>query len=75
MGGPTGNGYQVQVGVFGNPTNAEKLRAKLESLGIPAQFDVRVRAGPFPDKRSAAEAAARIRALGIESTLVVPPQQ
>jgi cell division protein FtsN len=75
MGAPDGTGYQIQVGVFGNPANAEKLRIKLESSGIPAQFDVRVRAGPFPDKRSAAEAAAKIRAMGIEPTLVLPPRR
>ena len=35
MGAPTGSGYHIQVGVFGNPANAEKLRVKLESHGYP----------------------------------------
>lgn len=72
---PPGRGYLVQVGVFANAANAEDLRDRLARNGIPAQVEVHVQAGPFGSRREAQEATRKLRALGITSTMLVPPRR
>jgi DedD protein len=59
------------VGVFANPTNAEELRSKLTAAGIPTQVETRVQVGPFNNRKEAVAAQARLKALGMDSGMVV----
>lgn len=53
---PENGGFAVQVGVFGEAANAERLARRLEAAGLPVQVQRRVVLGPYAD-RDAAEAA------------------
>ena len=53
---PDNGGFAVQVGVFGEAANAERLARRLEAAGLPVQVQRRVVLGPYAD-RDAAEAA------------------
>lgn len=53
---PESDGFAVQVGVFGEAANAERLVRRLEAVGLPVQMQRRVVLGPYAD-RDAAEAA------------------
>ena len=61
--------YFVPVGAYANP---DSVTSKLAAAKIPhyteaAQGNLtRVRAGPFPSREAASEAAARLKALGFE---------
>ncbi len=68
-----------QVGAFRKAANAERLRARLDGRFGRAwieRFDrgdavfLRVRVGPFPDRRAARDALARLRDLGLRPFLV-----
>ena len=67
--------FVVPVGAY---TNAEGVIAKLAAAKIPyytesAQGNLtRVRAGPFPTREAAQEAAARLKGLGLEPGTVGP---
>jgi DedD protein len=63
--------FALQVGVFGNLTNAEDLRAKLELHGIPASIEARVRVGPFKTREEVAAARAKLKELGLDDGLLV----
>lgn len=64
-------GWALQLGIFSNPENAEELRQKLETAGIPAVVETRVRAGPFANRAEADAARAKLQALGIAESLLV----
>jgi DedD protein len=61
--------YVVPVGAYTNP---ESVTAKLAAVKVPyyteaAQGNLtRVRAGPFPSREAALEAAAKLKSLGLE---------
>lgn len=69
--------YSVQVGAFMDAANVNRIKAKIQSLGLPAFTDrldgkTRVRAGPFRDKAGAEKAAARLAAAGLPAKLESP---
>ena len=61
--------YVVPVGAYTNP---ESVTAKLGAAKIPYYTEAvqgnltRVRAGPFPSREAALEAAAKLKSLGLE---------
>ncbi|XDF34231.1 SPOR domain-containing protein [Paracidovorax avenae] len=67
----------INVGLFAEPANAQRAHGMLRGAGIPAATQpvtaadgrelLRVRAGPFTSASQANAAAARIRALGLET--------
>lgn len=72
----TAGAYGINVGLFADPANAQRTLARIRQAGLPGRSDVRqmergprtrVRAGPFATRAEADEAAARIRALGLEA--------
>ncbi|SDD65564.1 SPOR domain-containing protein [Paraburkholderia lycopersici] len=72
---PPGARYAVQLGAFSNDTTARNWVAKLKAAGVPAYTEQRkeadgttrtlLRAGPFPDRASAAAAIAKVRGAGL----------
>ncbi|ABM34126.1 SPOR domain-containing protein [Paracidovorax citrulli] len=68
----------INVGLFAEPANAQRAHGMLRRAGIPAATQpvtaadgrelLRVRAGPFTSASQANAAAARIRALGLETS-------
>ncbi|WP_189352059.1 SPOR domain-containing protein [Vogesella fluminis] len=63
-------GYQVQLGLFSSPDNAEKLVTDLKRHGITARTETRVQLGPFRTRAEAEEAMQRLRALGYQPLLI-----
>lgn len=63
--------FALQLGVFSNLANAEDLRAKLELHGIPSTIEAKVQVGPFGSREEIEEARTKLRALGIDSGLMV----
>lgn len=68
-------GYQVQLGLFSSPDNAEKLVADLKKRGITARTETRVQLGPFRTRAEAEEAMQRLRALGYQPLLIPAGQR
>lgn len=74
----TGQGaYSVQVGAFADAANVNRIKGKIEALGLPAFTDrlegkTRVRAGPFPDKAAAEKAALKLATGGLPAKLESP---
>lgn len=78
---PSPQAHGINVGLFADPANAGKAHARLVEAGFPAiQQKVespkgeltRVRVGPFASRAQADEAAARIRALGLDAVVFAP---
>jgi DedD protein len=65
-------GFLLQAGVFTSTERAEELHAKLTLNGIPTQVETRVQVGPFHTRQEALAAQAKLKALGIDSLLVMP---
>lgn len=63
--------FVLQLGVFNNVANAEELRAKLEQNGIPSQIEARVQLGPFQTRQEAETMREKLRALGMETGLLM----
>lgn len=70
--------YYINIGVFSEAGNAGRVVERLEKAKLPALSQtlhsnkgeiVRVRSGPFAKQRSADQAAAKIRAMGMEATV------
>ncbi len=71
----------LQVGAFGNPVNAERLRARLtDRLGNPVRIEnsvadgltlYKVRIGPLASRNEASELRARLAALGLSTPHLV----
>ncbi len=75
--GTSQNGYSVQVGAFADAANVNRIKAKIEALGLPVFTDrldgkTRVRAGPFSDKAAAEKAAGRLATVGLPAKLEGP---
>lgn len=71
----TGGGFLVQVGVFSNLDNAEELRRKLADAGIPAHIEARVQVGPFATQAEAAGAQRKLKSLGMDPGMLLPPRK
>lgn len=74
----TQEGFAINVGLFADATNADRVHSRLVDAGLPAFIQVvdapggqrtRVRVGPFASRALADEAAVRIRALGLEAVV------
>ncbi|MBT9467430.1 SPOR domain-containing protein [Hydrogenophaga sp.] len=74
-------GFAINVGLFADATNADRVHTRLIDAGLPAYIQVvdspngqrtRVRVGPFAGRAPADEAAARIRALGLDAMVFRP---
>lgn len=72
---PLGDGYLIQLGVFGAQANAESLRAELAARGLPAHIESRVVLGPFSSREAAEAAQARLRRDRQAEGLIVPPRK
>lgn len=69
----------VQLGVFANRTNADRLAQELKGKGFRVAVSeasgggrklFRVRAGPLADRSAATDLAARLRAAGASASVV-----
>jgi hypothetical protein len=68
-------GFLVQVGVFSNPANSQRLATRLRDLSFEVQTELTdkgqaVRVGPFPDRATAEQAARAIQEATSLSPLV-----
>lgn len=70
------DGFAINVGLFADTANADRVHTRLLDAGLPAYIQVvdvpsgqrtRVRVGPFASRALADAAAVRIRALGLEA--------
>ena len=66
------SGYALQAGVFADPRRAEELHAKLTLEGIPSTIEARVQVGPFKSREEAEAAKAKMKALGIDTVMLLP---
>lgn len=71
-------GFAINVGLFADAGNADRVLRRLLDAGLPAYIQVvdspngqrtRVRVGPFASRTLAEGAAARIRALGLDAVV------
>lgn len=78
---PRARGYGVNVGMYAVEANAQRAIARLAEAGLPVLHDpvesargplTRVRVGPFERREQAEQAAARVRALGLEARVYAP---
>lgn len=78
---PRPRGFGVNVGMFAQEANAERARARLAEAGLPVLQDpiesargplTRVRVGPFERREEAEQAAAKVRALGLDARVYAP---
>ncbi len=78
---PRLSGPVVNVGLFADPANARRVQERLAEARLPVVVDPvessrgtlsRVRVGPFADKAQAENAAAKVRALGLEAQVRAP---
>src|SRR3569623_1407743 len=58
--------YVVQVGVFEKPRYAGEIARALASISVPDGRMIRLLVGPYPNRRAAEDALARVKALGQE---------
>ncbi len=70
--------FAINVGLFADATNADRVLTRLIDAGLPAFIQVvdspngqrtRVRVGPFASRAFADDAAVRIRALGLDAVV------
>lgn len=78
---PRPRGFGVNVGMFAVAANAERTMARLADAGLPVLANpiesargplTRVRVGPFERRDQAEQAAAQVRALGLEARVYAP---
>lgn len=71
-------GFAINVGLFADAANADRVHTRLLDAGLSAYIQVvdfpngqrtRVRVGPFANRALADEAAARIKALGLDAVV------
>lgn len=74
-------GYLLQAGAFSAAKGASEqvervraagLKAYTEKVQTPNGERIRVRLGPYPDRQAAERARDKLRAAGLESTLIAP---
>ncbi len=70
--------YYINIAVFSDAANADRVVARLEKARLPALRQtlnsnkgeiVRVRSGPFAQQRRAEQAAGKIRKMGLDATV------
>lgn len=66
------SGFALQAGVFSDPRRAEELHAKLLLEGIPSSIEARVEVGPFKTRAEADTAREKLKALGVDTVLLMP---
>ena len=75
----SGTAWMVQLGVFANRANADRLAQELKGKGFKVAVSeasgagrklFRVRAGPVPDRSAATDLAAKLRAAGATASVV-----
>jgi TPR repeat protein len=81
--GARAQGYDVRLGLFASRANADKLLTRLRALGEPAIREplrrngrelILVRAGRYPDAKTARAAQKRIKTeLGVDSVITMAP--
>lgn len=71
QGAKAGRHFVLQVGVFNNIDNAKELLARLQKNEVPAQIEARVQVGPFKTKVEADMARAKLKAMGLETGLIM----
>ena len=73
--------YFINVGLFSVPENAERAHAKLLEAQLPSMLkelsstkgpQIRVRVGPFANKKDAQDAVEKIKALQLDAMMVQP---
>jgi cell division septation protein DedD len=78
---PRARAFGVNVGMYAVEANAQRAIARLAGAGLPVFHDpvesargplTRVRVGPFERREQAEQAAARVRALGLEAQVYAP---
>lgn len=78
---PRARGFGVNVGMYAVEANAQRAIDRLTEAGLPVLHDpvesargplTRVRVGPFERRDQAEQAAARVRALGLEARVYAP---
>ena len=74
LGGRLFSGYALQAGVFSDVRLAEEMHAKLTLNGIPSTFEARVQVGPFKTREEADAAREKMKALGIDAVMLMPPK-
>lgn len=74
LGGRLFSGFALQAGVFSDLRLAEELHAKLTLNGIPSTFEARVQVGPFKTREEAEAARGKMKVLGIDAVLLMPPK-
>lgn len=75
--------YALQLGVFSDSANVEKLRARAKALGYPSfteevklangQLRTRVKVGPFPNRAAAEAAGRKLESAGMRSMVTPRP--
>lgn len=71
---PGGEGIYLQLGVFGDVSNALAVYERLAEAGMEARIQSRVVVGPFADRRAAERAQAALREAGEPEGILVPPR-
>jgi len=71
---PGGEGIYLQLGVFGDVSNALAVYERLAEAGVEARIQSRVVVGPFADRRAAERAQAALRKAGEPEGILVPPR-
>jgi DedD protein len=74
LGGRLFSGFALQAGVFSDPRLAEELHAKLTLNGIPSTIEARVQVGPFKTREAADAAREKMKTLGIDALMLMPPK-
>jgi DedD protein len=69
------SGYALQAGVFTSTQRAEEVHAMLTLNGIPSTLETRVQVGPFATRAEAELARQKLKALGIDAMLLMPPER
>jgi DedD protein len=72
---PPGPGYMLQLGVFGDPSNADSLRDELDGVGFPAHVQSRVVIGPYADRKAAQAAHDKLRQERKLEGMIIPPRK
>lgn len=71
---PGGEGIYLQLGVFGDVSNALAVYERLAEAGMEARIQSRVVVGPFADRRAAERAQAALRKAREPEGILVPPR-
>lgn len=70
-------GYYLQLGAFGNESNAKSLMQKVQEAGFKVSMadsngQYRVRVGPIPERDKAMEILAKLRGKGFSPVMIGP---